>query len=183
MFLHHIVRLHDDDPVKVMLRNLQQLSGEKNWWSQVSLLLVKYEISLDEVESKSRETFKELVKSKIKAVAFKELHSECMEKSKTKDIVYSTLKVAEYLQHLYPPQSKVIFQARSKTLDIKEHRQYKYSDMKCRRCKVHDETFSHIVNCGHREEVDASIIDTADTVIRYYNDKTLCCCESCNRFP
>ena len=29
---------------------------------------------------------------------------------------------------------------------------------------MHDETFSHIVNCGHKEEVDASIIDTADTV-------------------
>jgi hypothetical protein len=61
---------------------------------------------------------------------------------------------------LYPSQSKVIFQARSKTLDIKEHRQYKFTDMKCRKCGCGDETFLHVVNCGQKEIVDGSLVNT-----------------------
>ena len=173
MFLHHIMQLEDKDPVKVMLRNLQELHGcgERNWWSQVNMFMSKYEITLSDATTKGREAFKDLVKRKTAEVAFKELTEECKSKSKTKNIQYGSLKGAEYLQHLYPSQAKVIFQARSKTLDIKEHRQYKFSDMKCRKCKEEDETFTHIVNCGYDDKVDTSIINetshfTYDTKIK-----------------
>ena len=40
---------------------------------------------------------------------------------------------------------------RSKTLDIKTHQTFKYSDTLCRWCNLYDEELSHIINCG--EEV------------------------------
>lgn len=158
MFLHHIMHLEDDDPVKIMLKSMQDLHGERNWWSKVKMSLDKYGITICDVTTKARETFKDMVKEKTVEAAFKELTDECKSKSKTKCIEFDSLETAEYLKHLYPAQSKIIFQGRSKTLDIKDHRQYKYNDMVCRRCKAENETFTHIANCGYEDKVDASII-------------------------
>ena len=76
-------------------------------------------------------------------------------------LVQSTLTfryTQNYLNKLYPKQANAIFQARSSTLDIKEHRPYRFHDLKCRLCHKEDETLQHIVNCGKDEEVDAKIV-------------------------
>ena len=56
--------------------------------------------------------------------------------------------------------AKIIFKCRSKTLSIKDHSRFKYSDNLCRWCGVDDETLQHIVNCGN--EV---IISDTETVV------------------
>ena len=38
-FLHHILNLNDDDPVKRMYNNMKLLPGEKNWYNCVTKLL------------------------------------------------------------------------------------------------------------------------------------------------
>ena len=98
------------------------------------------------------------MKKNIKDVALLQLNKECKTKEKTKDLNYENLKPRGYLGQLYPKQAKAIFQARCKTLDIKEHRQYRYKDMVCRLCGKEDETLSHIVNCGSEHKVNVQII-------------------------
>ena len=157
-FLYHIFHLEDDDPVKKMWESQRNLCGEKNWWYAVSRSMLKYGISLDDVESKSKDSFKEYVKKKVKEVALMKLRDECNAKTKTKNILYDVMKPQEYLHKLYPKQAKAVFQARCQTLDIKEHRPYKYQDMLCRVCKTEEETLAHIVNCGVAKEIDTKVL-------------------------
>lgn len=111
------------------------------------------------VEVNNREAFRKIVKQKITSEALRELNNDCQSKSKTRHLMYEKLAPQDYLNHLYPTQSKVIFQCRSKTLDIKTHRQYKYPDTICRRCSSNDESIDHITNCKNQIYIDTSLID------------------------
>ena len=63
-------------------------------------------------------------------------------------------------------KSKIIFRCRSKTLNIKEHMQYKYKEnMHCRWCGISEETLCHIVNCGS----DGATIENVDGIIHGSN--------------
>lgn len=149
-FLHHILNLDDSDPVKKMYYNMKQLSGEKNWYNCVINLLETYNIvmSEEEIKVKSKDAFKRIVKNAIRKVALTNLIQECSQQKKTNTLVYTKLKPQDYLTKLFPWQSKLIFRCRSKTLDIKTHQTYKYSDKLCRWCNIWDEDLSHIINCG-----------------------------------
>ena len=157
-FLHHIVHLEEDDPVKRMWESQRLMSGERNWWYTVSRSMDKYNITLEDVVSKSKESFKAFTKKKIKEVALVNLQEDCKGKKKTKNLVYDSLKPQEYFSKLYPTQAKAVFLARCQSLDIKEHRRYKYKDMVCRLCKTEEETLSHIVNCGSEKELNTDIL-------------------------
>jgi hypothetical protein len=43
--------------------------------------------------------------------------------------------------------SHIIFQIRSKTLNIKEFQPWNYTDNLCVKCEIFSETFDHFVNC------------------------------------
>ena len=137
---------------------MKVLSSESNWWSSTKRLLEEYEVSLEEVKKSSRESFKALIKRKISDTALKELTKDCAEKRKTSSLHYTALKPQDYLSHLYPKHAKIVFQCRSKTLDIKDHRSYKFNDRVCRKCGSAEETIQHITNCGRDERVDTSFI-------------------------
>ena len=149
-FLHHILNLDEEDPVKKMYNNMKQLPGEGNWCNCVAKLLEVYNISMgeEEIKSCSKEAFKRIVKKAITEVALKNLKKECSNQKKTASLIYSKLKPQDYLSKLYPWQSKLITRCRSKTLDIKTHQSFKYNDTLCRWCNLEEETLSHIINCG-----------------------------------
>ena len=154
-YLHRILNLEEDDPVFQMWKNMQVFSqcGEMNWWTGVSELLTKYELNLElhEIKAMSKECFKKLVQKCVRRHAFNELVNECNSKKKTGDIQYSSLKLEQYMENMYPTHSKVVFQCRSRTLDIKDHRSYKYADLKCRGCENADETLEHVINCNGKD--------------------------------
>ena len=79
---------------------------------------------------------------------------------------YSSLKLQEYFSHLYVSQARQVFKWRSKTLDLKTHLTYKYSDALCRGCKSDIETPDHVINCGMGNTMDIKIdvldLDTVD---------------------
>ena len=157
-FLYHIYHLKDDDPVKLMWENMKLFPEEKNWWYRVQGLLSKYQLSMDHVDTMSKYSFKKLVKERVKEVAFNDLKKQCEAKQRTGNLSFSSMNPQTYLEELYPNQAKVIIQCRSKTLDIKEFRQYIYHDLICRKCGNADETIEHIVNCGFQEEIDVSVL-------------------------
>ena len=149
-FLHHILNLDEEDPVKRMFNNMKQLPGEKNWYNCVVGLLETYNITMseEEIKTKSKDTFKTIVRTAIRKKALANLTQELSQQKKTHSLVYTQLKLQDYLTKLYPWESKLIFRCRSKTLDIKTHQTFKYSDTLCRWCNLYDEELSHIINCG-----------------------------------
>ena len=96
-----------------------------------------------EVESTSKNVFAKKVRD-----AIEELSKECISLKKTCDLRYTCLKVQHYLLKLFPDQARIVSKWRSKTLDIKRHSTYKYSDSVCRGCNNGEEDVHHVMNCN-----------------------------------
>ena len=149
-FLHHIVNLSEDDPVKKIWRNQTSLPDHRNWWSNVKQLMEKYSINLSETEimAMSKDRFKKKVKEAVRQYAFSKLRDECKAKKRTQNLNYDQFQVQGYLSKLYPDKAKIIFKCRSKTLSIKDHTKFQQSNNICRWCGATDETLNHVVECG-----------------------------------
>ena len=73
-------------------------------------------------------------------------------KEKNKSIVFSELKLSEYLvRNKRTLLSKLIFSVRSKTLNIKEWQPWQSEDDSCVACNLHIETMSHFMACASYE--------------------------------
>ena len=84
-------------------------------------------LSFEEIREMSTFTFKKIVRDKVKLAGFKYLMDKKNEPGKQTKIArvqYKQLKIQEYLMDGKKNSdiSKLIFQARGKNLDIKEHK-------------------------------------------------------------
>ena len=154
MYLHRILLLPIDDPVHQMFLNIMvfDLNGEDNWWSQVKILLPKYNLPLclEDIKKLKKQRFKRMVKKAIHKAVLDDLTKECSSLKKTNNLTYEKLEMQEYLKVLYPDQARVILKSRCQALDIKTQNTFKFQegDTICRKCGIDEETFDHIVNCG-----------------------------------
>ena len=109
-FLHHIVNLDTEDPVRKLYEQMKQLPGEANWYNDVQRSAEKYgiDISEEKLRMMSKDSFKKTVKSAIEKVAFEQLKRECSLQTKTSNLDYEHFRCQPYLTHLYPSQAKVM---------------------------------------------------------------------------
>ena len=93
-FLHHILNLTDDDPVKKVWRNQTVLPDHSNWWNDIKKLMKRYAIEFDEetITKMSKETFKTKVKKEVCDQALADLKRENGEKTRTQNITYDKLE-------------------------------------------------------------------------------------------
>ena len=112
-----------------------------------------------EIAKLSKSSFKKLLKEKSKMAAFKYLKSEQAKQKKIRNIHYSKLDIQEYLLSgdRNVNVSKLIFKARSKTLDIKVQKKWKYEDITCSGCKVNEESGEETLSCKSFGENDSEI--------------------------
>ena len=109
-------------------------------------------ITFDEISEMSDFKFKSLVKEKTKAAAFKylmELKNLPGKNTKIKNINYKSLGIQEYLLggNENSEVAKVIFAARGRNLEIKEHKKWKYSDNICVGCDKENESENELLSC------------------------------------
>ena len=150
-FLHHILTLEDDDPVKTAYNQQKLFPYEKNWYNEVITLRSKYGLTQtdSEIAELSKDKWKSQVKTAVIELALEYLNNENSEKTKTCHLpVYTALQPQKYFEYLPPADSRLLFSIRSGTLDIKTFRKYNYTDgdTLCRLCGEADETIEHIVN-------------------------------------
>ena len=154
-FLHHIVNLKDNDPVKKVWKHQTTLPEHNNWWNYVKKLLETYSIEDDTtaIANMSRETYKEKVKRAVRDQALADLVKQNETKTRTKNIAFHKLETQEYIKQMSPSEARIIFKCRSKTLNIKQHMTYKFNNTSCRWCGVAEETLQHVVNCGKSQPI------------------------------
>ena len=121
-------------------------------------------LSFEEIRNLSKWKFKKIVKEKIEELAFSYLiglkNSPGREgkRSKIANIQYERLELQQYLsENKNTKISKLIAQARAKTLEIKTHKAWKYEDKLCAGCEIREETVDEILSCtkfGIYEEVE-----------------------------
>ena len=148
-FLHHILTLDDDDPVKQMYQEQLKIPNEKNWANEVMELRSMYELgeSDEQIMAIGKEEWKAEVNNTVKTQAIGKLNDE--KNSLSKSSTYpdaESFKTSKYLLHFTVSSACLLFRVRCKIVDVKDLHQYKYGDDKvCRCCGTSDETLAHVL--------------------------------------
>ena len=150
-FLHHILSLPTDDPVRQTYEQQKLFPQEKNWYNEVIPLLKLYAINIQEndIVKMNINQWKHLVKSSIKNYCLSALNNKRASLSKGSGIPpYQKLETQEYMSTLWPDEARILFRLRTETYDIKMFRPYMYdpSKMECRLCGSHTEDIDHVLN-------------------------------------
>ena len=113
------------------------------------LSALEIKMSFEEIEIMSEKSFKKLVKAKTEKAAFKYLQDEKQKQTKIINLHYHKLEIQEYFinGNCNKRVAKTIFKARSKTLDIKVQKRWKYADLICVGCKLLEESGDEIMLC------------------------------------
>ena len=146
-FLHHILNLNESDPVRRMYDAQLLLPYEKNWANEVNTLLERYTLSASVIRNISKDAWKRLVKEQIRKTAFDNLTLDIINKTKTKDLHYTSLETQSYITEYHHKQASIIFKLRSRSIDCRVNRKSSNPDLSCRLCEVEEETQEHVVNC------------------------------------
>ena len=169
-YLHHILELSDDDPVKLAYQQGLKLSHEPNWANNVKEMRLRYEISLsdEEVSQLSIGEWKKIVNDKVDEVVFRELVQEAKASSKTKELDYELLECQKYLFTMDTFSARRIARLRSRTFACKANHKSAYgNNLSCRTkgCSA-VETQEHLLNCRNIQgdvcEVDSTFVKKGD---------------------
>ena len=165
-FLHHILKLKDDDLVRKTYKQQINFSFEPNWANNIQQLRTKYGISEtdDEIKLTSKSKWKNSVKRKVRKSAVTELKSKAAEQKNGKMLSYpGKVYTQEYLTKLPSTNARKIFHARSGVIDLRACRKYQYGEeTSCRLCNKEPEDVPHVVNrCSKIKR--SSIIDVHTT--------------------
>jgi hypothetical protein len=166
-FLHHILDLDDDDPVKQVYREEQRLEFEPNWANEVKQLIKELNLPNDEmvITSTTKQQWKRLIKSAVTNKALDELNNDCLGKKKTAGVPrYASLKKLSYFDSLHPSEARILFKIRASVFDIKANRSYFYEDETCRLCGgVREDTLHVLNNCAKvAKSINVPITDIYD---------------------
>ena len=117
----------------------------------------KINLELEEIQNLSFEKYKSIVKLGAINFAFERLinkkKSRKSENAKGKNIIYTQLKMADYLTSenvdATIEEKKWIFQCRVEDIEIKGNKCWKYDNISCKSCNSHqDKTQMHICSAN-----------------------------------
>ena len=171
-FLWYMLNQKDDTMLIEFLRAQCEYPVKGDWILTVLDDLKKLDIkdTLDDIREIPKDTFKKIVKAKVKEKAFKYLSELQETHSKSKNIKYYELKLQDYLKadttDLTIKDKSFIFNARSRMLDVKCNYKDGKSSLLCRRCNAEDESQAHIFKC--KALSDNSVLNS--NVIPSYED-------------
>ena len=148
-YLHHILNLDDDDPVRVTYHQMLSLPGEKNWANNMLMLRSKYGTQFrdEDLHGMDVERYKKDVEDCIRKFVFSELKEDCSTKSKTRHLRYQTFREQKYMTLLPPKLMYLVVRIRCGMLNTIHDRPYLYKSDTCRVCGIGDESLNHIINC------------------------------------
>ena len=148
-FLHHVLRLDDEDMVKIVFKQQVTFEFEQNWRNHIMSLLQKYDLNheLSDIAQMSMQTWKVEVHKAVTKYVLKVLNRKCFNQSKTAYLCpYKDLTKQAYIDFLHPNDARMWLQLRSGIFDLKGNRPYKYNDEVCRGCNAGVEDFDHVGN-------------------------------------
>ena len=149
-YLHHILSLRDDDPVKFTYNEQLKYPDAPNWANEIRQLRKQYNINDTDKEIRSTKkcSWKRMVKRKVRCKALDDLNQEAVGLKQTAGKgPYTELTRQEYISTVSPRLARHIFHIRTGTIDLRGVRSYMYGENTlCRLCHEEDETVEHVVN-------------------------------------
>ena len=131
---------------------------------QKYLETLNIDMSFEQIRNMSEYGFKKYVKTQTKEAAFKhlmELKNKPGKHTKMVNLNYSELCIQEYLLdgNSNTEISKLIFKARGRNLNIKEHKRWKYEDTLCVGCNEKNESENELLSCPGFSETNEIIYE------------------------
>ena len=152
MYLWHILSRNKSELIR-RIYEIQKISNNIGDWIRM-IENDKQELDLkmsdEEIQNVSKETFKSLIKSKVKIRFLSEFNDLKKNHSKSEHLDCSQLRTAEYLNNpdFNTKQKQLLFKLRSRTLDVKVNfRGQHLNNILCISCGLVPESQSHLLQC------------------------------------
>ena len=155
MYLQHIMKQKESSLIKNFFLTQMKSLKKKDWGKTIieDLKHLEVNISYKEIEHIPIETYKTLIKRKIKYMSLKYLLSKRNNRNgKGMELTYEQLKMQNYLLSedidISNEDRKYIFQLRSKMcFSIKTHFRNMHTNVTCGGCKTEESTTKHTLEC------------------------------------
>ena len=179
-YLHYLVNLSESEMLSKVFKTQWRFPTKDDWTTQVQEDLKDFEIdlSLEEMKSKSKNSFKRLVKIKAKEYALDNLLNLKEKHKKMENLDYTELKLQNYLKdsEIPPNEARNLYRFRTRAANFKENCKNSYLSTACPLCFVQPDTQVHSVKCtvvNEKVKVEGNYNDIFDEKIPSEISKTL----------
>ena len=156
-FLHYLVNLDESEMLYKFFISQWDQGTELDWTEQVRLDLkdLNLPISLKFIKSKSKFSFKRMVKENMKNYEFKKLMDEKSSKSKMKNLYYTELKMQDYLKltTMTKSQAIVVFKFRLRMSPFGENFRAGQQSKICPFCSLHVDSQEESFRCAKMNQL------------------------------
>ena len=122
-FLYYILNRPDSDLVKKFYYVQSKYPVKEDWVHTVNSNIeeLKLNLNTDEIRTMKKESFKKLVKTKVKEAALCSLLEDKSRHSKMKDLFYKNLEMQPYFKHnrINPRTARDIFKYQTRLSNVK----------------------------------------------------------------
>ena len=150
-YLHYILK---SDKTKMLYKFFMaqwEDPVKQDWTEMIKTDLADLGIkpNLEEIESKSKMSFKNMVKIKTKEFALDNLNLSKFKHSKMDNLIYTELKIQDYLlsEEISVQQKRILFQFRTRMSNFADNFRGPNPPVPCKICCMHVDSQNHAVNC------------------------------------
>lgn len=179
-YLHYLARLEKSEMLYKVFLAQWKYPVKGDWTMEVRQNMSEFGIimTLDELRSKSKLSFKRLLKQKTKEYAFEKLLEAKGKHSKMSNLKYNELRTQNYLKdpNISVEEAKNIFAFRTRMSEFKENFKGKYNTFECVLCSLTNDTQEHSFSCPEvtsRIKIDGKYKDIFEKNISKSLSKTL----------
>ena len=149
MFLYYILSRPEDELLSQVFHAQMENPVRNDWVLQVQKDLQDIGLgylSMQDIKSQSKESFKSLVKESCAKLAFSNLMKEKEGLSKMNNLTYGKLEMQEYLStdKLNSQQKRLLYRIRTRTIDTPDS--YGRNTL-CSLCNLARDEISHVIDC------------------------------------
>ena len=169
-FLFYILHENNDALIRNVFDAQRKSPLKGDWVNTVKEDLESLNIdqTFEDIEQMEKESFKTLVRERVRHTAFEHLKQTQASMSKGKEIVYKDLSLQSYLKpnsYLSIKDKAFIFSARTRMLELKCNFKTNQVNLTCRKCGNQDEDQKHLLECP--ELSDLSVVPNTERIPCY----------------
>ena len=150
-YLHYIARCNEDEMLKKFYKTMKENPSQDDWSLTVSADLKELRImeDLEYLQGISEEKFKKMVKLSVCDHALDQLNEEKFSHSKMDNLVYTELKIQNYLisEEMSVSQKRNIFHFRTRMADFGQNFPAGFHTIPCKMCGLQTDCQTHSSNC------------------------------------
>ena len=150
-YLHYIARCNEDKMLKKFFKTMKENPSQDDWSVTVSADMkeVKVMEDLEYLKGISEEKFKKMVKLSVCDHALDQLNEEKFSHSKMDNLVYTELKIQNYLisEEMSVSQKRNIFHFRTRMADFGQHFPAGFHTIPCKMFGLQTDCQTHSSNC------------------------------------